>query len=334
MTTENTSSTGTPTAEDLEISSAFAEFTADPDTAPAAKTPEEIAAETAAAAAPAAKTPEEIAAEAAAVAAPAAKTPEEIVAETAAAETAAAETTAAETAAAETAAAETAAAETAARALSAKAVEDPRIAEMQAQIDALKPKAAAEQPQEIYTPEEKIALAKYTEDWPDIAQAEALTRRAEYRELVSYVFQQMNAKFAPALEYAQNRGAHDQYSDIKALVPDYDTVRDKTLAWVDTQPTWLKDAYSKVANEGTPEEVAGLIALYRKEIGAPAQIAPVAIAAPAAVAPAITPAAKAVAAKLSIVKSGKSDAGTAAEDTFETAFAAYAADEDKRLSRK
>ena len=251
MTTENTSETSAKTAEELEISSAFAEFAADP--APAAVTDP----------------------------APA-------------------------------------------------AVDDPRIAAMQAQIEALKPKPVAEPVPDVYTADEKAVLDKYATDWPDIAQAEALVRRAEYRELVAYVFQQINNKYAPALEYAQNRSVHDQYSDIKALVPDYDAVRDKTLAWVDTQPEWLKDAYSRVANEGTPEEVAGLIALYKKETGVVA--APAAPAVPAA--PAISPAAKAAAAKLSIVKSGKSESGTAVEETFENSFAAYAAEEEKRLSRK
>ena len=301
------------TAEDLEIANAFAEFAADP------------APKSTAAAEPAAA--ESAAAESAAA--------EPAAAEPAAAEPAAAEPAAVEPAAAEPAAVEPAAAEPAA-VEPAVTVEDPRIAAMQEQIAALQPKEAPAAPVEIYTPDEKAALAKYTEDWPDIAKAEALARRAEYRELVAYVFQQVESKYAPALDYVQNRGEHDQYSDIKALVPDYDAVRDKTLAWVDTQPTWLKSAYTKVASEGTPEEVAGLIALYKKETGvaqvAAALVIPAAPAAPAA--PAIAPAAKAAAAKLTVVKTGRSEAGTATEDTFDSAFAAYAAEEDKRLSNR
>ena len=321
MENENTSPAST---EELEIANAFAEFAGE---SAAVKTSEEIAAE-AAAAASATKTPEEIAAEAAA-AAPAAKTPEELAAEAAAAAPAAKTP--------EEIAAEADAAKTATDALAAKpTAEDPRIAAMQEQIAALQPKEAPAAPVEIYTPDEKAALAKYTEDWPDIAKAEALARRAEYRELVAYVFQQVESKYAPALDYVKNRGEHDQYSDLIALVPDYDAVRDKTLAWVDTQPTWLKSAYTKVTSEGTPEEVAGLIALYKKENGiAQVAAAPVIPAAPATpAAPAIAPAAKAAAAKLTVVKTGRSEAGTATEDTFDSAFAAYAAEEDKRLSNR
>ena len=315
---------------DDQISSAFAEFAGEPAAAAGTKTPEEIAAETAAATAASAatKTPEEIAAEteAARVAAEAAastKTPEEIAAE----------------AEATRVAAEAAAAETAAAALKQTPAEDPKIADLQRQLEELRaaqPKPAAEAPVDIYTADEKTVLAKYKEDWPDIAAAEALARRAESRELVSYVFQQVESKYAPALEYVNNRSGHDQYSDIVALVPDYDAVRDKTLAWVATQPDWLKAAYTKVAEDGTPAEVAGLINLYKKEnnIAAPAPTPTPAPVPAAPVVAAITPAAKAAAAKLTVVKSGRSEAGTATEDPCDSAFAGYAEVEEKRLSRK
>ncbi|MHB0965284.1 MAG: hypothetical protein ACYC36_02410 [Bellilinea sp.] len=321
--TENTQIEQTP--EDLEIANAFAEFAGDA-AAPAAqpaventtakgeKTPEELAAETVAATTPdvaataGEKTPEELAAEAAANA----KTPEESAAETAAAEAA---TT------------------------PSAPVEDPRIAELQAAIEALKPKEAPTPAAPIYSAEEEAALKKYSEDWPDIQKGEALARRAEYQELVGYIFQQVRqelekveTKYAPALEYTQHREVHDQYSEIKALVPDYDAVRDKTLAWIDTQPTWLQAAYTKVANEGTPDEVAGLIGLYKKETG---YVAPVAAQAPAAKpAAAISPAAQQAAAKLAVVKTNRTEAGNASEESFDNSFAAYAAEEEKRLSRK
>jgi hypothetical protein len=307
-------------ADAAEAALASPKMTGAAASAPATKTPEEIAAEAeaaklAAAPAPAAKPPEEIAAEAeaaklAAAPAPVAKTPEEIAAEAEAAKLAAAPASATK-----------------------MPEEDPRIAALQAQIDALQPKPVAPAPAEVYTAEEKTFLSEYAENWPDIAKAEALTRRAEYRGLVEYIFQQVEAKYAPALDYTQNRGVQDQYSAIKSLVPDYDAVRDKTLAWVDTQPAWLKAAYTKVASEGTPEEVAGLIGLYKKEQGiaiAPA-IAPAIVP---AIAPAITPAAKAAAVKLTLVKTGRSESGAGSEDSPEVSFAAYAEEEEKRLFRK
>jgi hypothetical protein len=342
------------TPEELEIASAFAEFAAEPSPAAKTKTPEEIAAEAAAAASAAsAKTPEEIAAEAAAAEAAKAKTPEEIAAETAAAAKAKTpEEIAAETAAAEAAAAEAQAAATAAEAAKAKPVEDPRIAELMAEVERIKaaqPKAE-DKPVELYTPEEKSAMAKYEEDWPDISKAEELKRRSEYSQIVSHIFKEVARVYGPALEYTQDRGVHDQYTDIKGLVPDYDIVRDKTLEWVDRQPAWLKSAYTKVASEGTPEEVAGLIGLFKKETG---YVAPVntetdaakaaaataaaktaAATAAATAAPALSPAAKQAAAKLTVVKTGRTEAGTAAEETFENSFAGYAAEEEKRLSRK
>jgi hypothetical protein len=330
----------TLSAEEQEIAAAFAEFTAEPGEKAVTKTPEELAAEAEAAkvalAAPAAKTPEELAAEAeaakVALAAPAAKTPEELAAEAEAAKVAAEleATKAAEADAAKTAAA-----------AAAKTEVDPELAALRAEIEALKnpKKPVAETP--LYSAEEQVAITKYNEDWPDISKAEALVRRAEYRDLVGYIFDQIRQKYDPELEsvksYVHERSGTDQYSAIKSLVPDYDTVRDKALAWVETQPTYLKAAYQQVASEGSAADVADLINRFKTETKyvTPATPAAKVETPPAGAQPAnITPAAKAAAAKLTVVKTGRTEAGTATEDTFETAFAAYAAEEEKRLSAK
>ena len=209
---------------------------------------------------------------------------------------------------------------------------------IRAELDALKAAQAAQPAPApapavpLYSADEVAEVTKYQTDWPDVAKGEALLRRAEYRDLVGYIFQQVEQRYAPALDYMQSRSGHDQYSDITALVPDYDSVRDAAIAWVNTQPAWLKSTLQKVTSEGSPEEVAGLIAMYKKET---AYVAPVAAAAQVVkAAPALPPAAIKAAVKLAAVKSGRSEIGTAEEEDFDTAFKTYAAEEEKRLAHK
>ena len=74
-------------------------------------------------------------------------------------------------------------------------------------------------------------------------------RRAEYKDLVGYIFQQVRAELAPLQDFVSTQAPRTQYSEITKLVPDYDDVRDKTLAWVDSQPDYLKAAYKQVTDE-------------------------------------------------------------------------------------
>jgi len=324
--------TQTPEQEDADFTAAFAEFSPEEGgSAPAIKTPEEIAAEAAAAAAPV-KTPEEIAAEEAAKAAAApVKTPEEIAAEEAAAVKAAPDwqteidqlknNLAAERAAREAAAAE-----------------------------AAKPAPAEVKELPLYSADEQAILTKYQEDWPDVSKAEALMRRAEYKDLVGYIFQQVRAELAPLQDFVSTQAPRTQYSEITKLVPDYDDVRDKALAWVDSQPAYLKAAYKQVTDGGSPEEVADLLNRFKKETNyvSPAAPANPPAATPAGAAPFTPPAAPAkpaapalpaaatkAAAKLAVVKTGRTEqeSGSSDED-FDGAFAKYAANEDKQNTRR
>lgn len=215
------------------------------------------------------------------------------------------------------------------------------MAQLEAELAALKtakeapppaPAAPAPAEQPVYTADEQAIIDKYRTDWPDIAQGEALARRAEYRQLVSYVFDQVRQQIEPIQQFATRQQGRTQYDDIVELVPDYDDVRDKVLEWVETQPEYLKAAFKKVAAEGTPADVADLITRYKKETGqaepaaaAPAA-APAAPAAPAAApaAAALPPAAAAAAKSLRVVKSGRSEPTPGSDpNDFDGAFAAF-----------
>lgn len=212
-----------------------------------------------------------------------------------------------------------------------------RIAELEAQLAArpaipavapvatgpVAPAAAAP----IYTADEAATIEKYQKDWPDIHAGEALVRRAEYRDLVGYIFEQVRSQLDPLVALSQTQQGRTQYTDLVQLVPDYDDVRDKTLAWVDTQPAYLKKAYQEVANGGSPSDVADLINRFKKETG---YAAPATVAAPVAAAPAapagLPAAAKAAVATLRVVQSARSAPSAGADpDDFAGAFKEFSA---------
>jgi hypothetical protein len=176
----------------------------------------------------------------------------------------------------------------------------------------------APQAQPLFTAAEQAELAAYEKDWPDVAKAEALRRRAEYHQLIQYVFDQVGQRLAPLEQVTMGGAERSHLNDIYSLVPDYDAVRDPVLAWVDQQPAYLKAAYQSVARSGTPMEVADLIGRYRQANGAPApQAAPAAQTAPA-------PQVRRAAAALAPVKSARSGVTDSQPDDFDGAFAAFA----------
>lgn len=188
---------------------------------------------------------------------------------------------------------------------------------------------------ELYTPEETALVAEYEKNWPDVSRAEGLKRRAEYSDLVKFVFDQVNQVITPLRSQLQGVGNTLHLNELTGLVPDYSpALEDQVAAWVDTQPSYLQGPYKHVMQKGTSEEVADLIGRYRASTGA----APAPSNTPApAVAP--TPAAPAAAPKTELSKVAKQavtslapvsgERSTVPQDEnpqdFETAFAKYAA---------
>ncbi len=185
--------------------------------------------------------------------------------------------------------------------------------------------AAAPTPEpepELYSAEEKALLAKYEEEWPDVARAETLRRKGEYRELVGYMFREVAGPLGPLLERVDALAQRTHLSDLQTRVSGYEDIRDKVVDWVETQPAYLKAAYTQVVNQGTVDEVADLIDRWRKETGVAVTPPPRAPAAPARKAEAeLPPAAKQAAAALAPVSSKRSAvvAGVDPED-FDSAF--------------
>ena len=143
---------------------------------------------------------------------------------------------------------------------------------------AAEPRRAAPQMPEVYTAEEKKFLETYEKDWPDVAKAESLRRRAEYRDIVGYVFQQFSQQMTPLSDAVRELSTRTHLGDLHNKVTDYDDVRDKVVDWVTTQPTYLQVAYKHVIEEGTVDEVADLITRYKQATGVkPAPAVPVVV---------------------------------------------------------
>jgi hypothetical protein len=156
-------------------------------------------------------------------------------------------------------------------------------------VEALTQKVAAPAPQQtqqqtqqqapaLFTDVEAKLLQDYEADFPEVARAEALRRRAENQVLVQHIFSQVAQALRPIQEALGGVVETTHVENLHKVVPDYDDVRDKVVNWVGTQPAYLRAAYEHVIQEGTVDEVADLITRYRTATGAaPAAAAPVAV---------------------------------------------------------
>lgn len=123
-------------------------------------------------------------------------------------------------------------------------------------------------PQAFMSEEERNLVSEYQKDWPDVSKAESLIRKSEYQQVVKYVFEQVAAEMRPVIEQVQALAQRTHYSELQSAVgEDYDDVRDKVVEWVDTQPEYLQDAYNRVIQNGTVDEVADLVNRFKQETG-------------------------------------------------------------------
>ena len=186
------------------------------------------------------------------------------------------------------------------------------------------PATQQSEPPPLYSREDQEFLQNYEKEWPDVARAESLRRKAEYRELVTYVFNEVAKNITPIVETVQALSQRTHLSDLHSVVEDYDTVRDQVIDWVGKQPAYLQVAYNHVIQNGTAEEVADLIGRYKRE-AAPASPSTGNAPAPAKKTDTELPSAtKQAAAALAPVSSKRSAVPQGEPSTFEDAFEAFA----------
>lgn len=107
-----------------------------------------------------------------------------------------------------------------------------------------------------------------------MSRGEALKRRAEYRSLIGFIFEQVASQLRPMADTVDVLSNRTHLADLRGQVEDYDTVRDKVVSWVDQQPMYLQGGMKSVIQAGTADEVADLISRYRQATGETAKPAP------------------------------------------------------------
>ena len=127
------------------------------------------------------------------------------------------------------------------------------------------PQEQPKEPADPYTPEERAFLDEYENEWSDVSKAEALKRRVEYNALMEYVFNEVAAVLRPMTQDLQALSQDRQKAQYRAAVPEYDTLQDSLVAWAESQPAYLREAYQHVIQNGNPEDVADLVERYKKE---------------------------------------------------------------------
>ena len=119
----------------------------------------------------------------------------------------------------------------------------------------------------LFSQDEVGFLQQYQKDWPDVAKAEALIRRAETQQLLGYVFSEFAKEMRPIMGQLGTLAERTHLADLHTTVVDYDDVRDKVVEWAQKQPAYLQPAYRHVIERGTVDEVKDLIDRYKQSTG-------------------------------------------------------------------
>lgn len=125
----------------------------------------------------------------------------------------------------------------------------------------------AEQPQSIYSEEEQAKVDEFKAEWPDVAEGIELLMKGYRQRIMQEMSQQIEPMVTPAVQFAQQSQAQQHVQQLEAAHPDYATIYDDIVGWVDEQPEYLKNAYTQVAQNGSTQEVIDLISRFKAETG-------------------------------------------------------------------
>lgn len=189
----------------------------------------------------------------------------------------------------------------------------------QDQVPAPQPQPAPAQAP-LFDAGESQFISSFEKDYPDVAKAYALQLRANNQVLVQHIFQQVAQTYQPYMDMLVQLAEQTHIQSLHQAIPDYDSVRDNVISWVERQPAYLQAAYKRVIQSGTQEEIADMVERYRQTNPA---------AAPAATpkqTSELPPAAKQAAAALAPVGSKRTAVvtGGVQQMSFDDAFAHFA----------
>ena len=178
------------------------------------------------------------------------------------------------------------------------------------------PQAPLPTPPPLYTEDEQKFLASYEKDWPDVARAEALRRRADLQSVVGYVFQEIAKEFGPVVQSSRMTAQQMQMMELRSHVPDYDKIYEPIVNWVGSQPPIIRQHLENIVNRGSPQDVLSLIDTWRSSQGSQPAPAPVIPAKPA-----LSAAAQKAVAALAPVSAKRSNVTPSLPESFDDAWA-------------
>lgn len=195
------------------------------------------------------------------------------------------------------------------------------------------PQPQVQQPQQVspYNEEEITIINEYNNEYPEIARAEALSRRKDIFDAVRYVLGEVSRAVGPAIAETQRLAQRTHAGDLQQLIPDHQLTREQAIEWTLKQPDYLQPAYFHVIQQGTPQQVADFTQRYRASQPAPTAAAVSnGHAAPVASKPVQSPAERRAVAALVPVQTKRS--GISAEamepNNFDDAFERWAKQAD------
>lgn len=125
----------------------------------------------------------------------------------------------------------------------------------------------AEQPQSVFTEEEQAKVDEFKAEWPDVAEGIELLMKDYRQQIMQEMGQQIEPMVTPAVQFAQQTQAQQHIHQLESAHPDYATIYDDIVNWVDEQPNYLRSAYTQVAQSGSTQEVIDLISRFKAETG-------------------------------------------------------------------
>lgn len=126
----------------------------------------------------------------------------------------------------------------------------------------------ADQPdQSVYTEDEQAKVDEFKAEWPDVAEGIELLMKDYRQKIMQEMSQQIEPMVSPAVQFAQQTQADQHVQQLEAAHPDYATIYNDIVGWVDGQPEYLKNAYTQVAQNGSTQEVIDLISRFKAETG-------------------------------------------------------------------
>jgi hypothetical protein len=113
-------------------------------------------------------------------------------------------------------------------------------------------------------------LKEFKEQYPDIASTLAPALQKLIDAGVSLKTAELEKRFnealAPVQQATQDTQVDSHFASITKAVPDFEALRDsgEVEKWIDTQPSYIKSAATRVLNEGTAAEVIELFKNYKE----------------------------------------------------------------------